>query len=158
MAATTSAARPADGIDLDQLHAFAHALRAGDFSFRFPITPGMSWKAREVAVGLNRHLEQMAALLSEVARVCDELGARGMFGPQVEHTFSLGPWRDAVDAVNRMACHLTEQVRDMNNTAKLVAAGEITRPVTVDCDGETLELKSALNGITERLGAQQRAG
>ena len=46
----------------------------------------------------------------------------------------------------------------MNNTAKLVAAGEITRPVTVDCDGETLELKSALNGIIERLGAQQRAG
>src|SRR5262245_54341001 len=158
MAATTSAARSADGIDLDQLHAFTHALRAGDFSFRFPITPGMTWKAEEVAIGLNRHLEQMAALLSEVARVCDELGAKGTFGPQADHTFTPGPWRNAVDAVNRMACHLTEQVRDMNRTVTLIAAGDLTRPVTVDCDGETLELKRAINGVIERLSARPLEG
>lgn len=156
MAATTSAApRVPEGIDLDQLHAFARALSAGDFSFRFPVAPGMSWKAEEVAVGLNRHLEQMAALLSEVSRVSDELGAQGKFGPQVEHTFTRGPWRDAVDAVNRMACHLTEQVRDMNRTARRVAAGDFTRPVTCECSGEALELKQALNGIVERLSAQR---
>src|SRR6185503_7747683 len=155
MAATTSAAaRSSEGIDLDQLHAFANALRSGDFRFRFAITPGMSWKAEEAAIGLNRHLEQMQQLLAELSRVSDELGG-GMFGPQVEHTFSLGPWRGAVDAVNRMACNLTDQVRDMNRTATLVAAGDLTRPVSCECKGETLELKNALNAIVERLSARR---
>jgi osomolarity two-component system sensor histidine kinase NIK1 len=151
MAATTSApVRTTDGIDVDQLHAFTRALCRGDFSFRFAIAPGMSWKAEEVAIGLNRHLEQMQQLLVEVSRVCDELGSSGELGPQVEHTFDTGPWKQMVDAVNRMAANLTMQLRDMNRTAKRAAAGDYSRPVTCDCQGETRELKAALNAILEQ--------
>jgi osomolarity two-component system sensor histidine kinase NIK1 len=151
MAATTSGpVRATGGIDLDQLHAFTHALHRGDFSFRFAMVPGMSWKAEEIAIGLNRHLEQMQYLLFEVSRVCDELGARGELGPQVEHTFDTGPWKQMVDAVNRMAANLTMQLRDMNRTARRAAAGDYSRPVTCDCQGETRELKTALNEILEQ--------
>lgn len=139
------------GIDMDQLHAFAKALYLGDFSFRFAVTPGMSWKAEEIAVGLNRHLEQMGQLFPEIKRVCDEVGTQGKLGPQVEHTFGPGPWRDMVDSINDMATQLTEQLRDMNRTATLIGRGELGRPVTVDCQGETLELKSALNAIADGL-------
>jgi len=151
MAATTSApVRTTDGIDVDQLHAFTRALCRGDFSFRFAIAPGMSWKAEEVAIGLNRHLEQMQQLLVEVSRVCDELGSSGELGPQVEHTFDTGQWKHVVDAINRMAANLTKQLRDMNRSARCMASGDYTRPITCDCRGETLELKTALNTVMDR--------
>lgn len=95
----------------------------------------MSWQAEEVAIGLNRHLEQMQALLSEVSRVCDEVGTEGKLGPQAGHTFSPGPWKQMVDAVNLMAVNLTMQIRDMNRTARLLAAGSPARPVTCACAG-----------------------
>ena len=151
MEASTVPPSMQSGIDIDQLHAFMHALFTGDFSFRFAVTPGMSWKAEEVAIGLNRHLEQMGQLMPEIARVCDEVGTQGKLGPQVEHTFGPGPWRDMVDSINDMAAHLTNQLRDMNRTAKLIGRGELGRPVTVPCQGETLELKSALNAIADGL-------
>jgi len=156
MAEMTSAPAPAkQGIDIDQLRAFANALFTGDLSFRFPVPKGMSWQAEEVAVGLNRHLERMQELLSEVSRVCDEVGTKGTLGPQAGHTFGPGPWRQMIDSVNLMATHLTMQLRDMNRTAKLIAAGDCTRPVTCPCEGETLELKNALNAINDRLRGQQ---
>ena len=71
--------------------------------------------------------------------------------PQAGHTFNPGPWRQLVDAVNLMAFSLTCQIRDLNRTARRIAAGDLTRPVTCDCRGETLELKNALNAIIDRL-------
>lgn len=154
MAATTASIPVHDEIDIDQLRALMEALRTGDFRFRLAVTDGMSWKAEEVVLGLNRHLEQMEQLGAEVTRVCREVGVQGRLGPQVEHTFGPGRWRQLVDSVNVMAFHLTTQLRDMNRTAKLLARGELGRAVTCDCQGETLELKNALNGIAERLSSR----
>jgi HAMP domain-containing protein len=156
MTATPSATPPAqDGIDIDQLHAFMKALRGGDLSFRFAVTRGMTPKAQEVALGLNRHLEQMAELLSEVSRVCADVGVTGHLGPQAELSFPSGAWQGVVHSVNVMAANLTDQIRDMNRTAKRIALGRPPRPATCDCQGETLELRNALNAIVDRLHRQQ---
>ncbi len=100
----------------------------------------------------------MGQLVPEISRVCDELGTQGLLGPQAAHTFAPGPWRLMVESINDMAAHLTMQLRDMNRTAKLIAQGELGRPVTVDCQGETLELKNALNAIADRLRSEPTSG
>jgi len=146
----TSPTPPRVGIDIDQLHAFVNALRGGDFSFRLTVAPDMGWKAEEVVAGLNGHLARMGSLIAEITRVSAELAA-GNFGGQVEHTFGLGPWRQLAEAVNAMAARLTEQVRDLARTAKLMAEGEVSRPALSPCHGEIIELRDALNAIRERL-------
>lgn len=154
MAATATTAPARDGIDLDQLRAYEDALHRGDFSFRLPVTPGMGWKAEELANGFNRYLEKLELLLSEISRVCVEVGVQGKLGAQAAHTFGPGLWDDVVGSVNDMAAHLTVQIRDLNRTAKLMVDGDPTRPVTCPCQGETLELKNALNEIAHRLAGE----
>jgi methyl-accepting chemotaxis protein len=135
-------------IDFEQLFTFVTALRSGDFSARLPVDG--SPRAIDVAKNLNRFMEQMDALTSQVKRVCGEVGS-GLLGGQVEVSLPPGPWRECVESVNLMAYSLTNQIRDLNNSAKLLAQGKTARMITVPCERETLELKTALNSAIERM-------
>ena len=52
-----------------------------------------------------------------------------------------GTWRDLTDNVNFMAGNLTDQVRNIVEVTTAVANGDLTREITVDAQGEILELK-----------------
>jgi osomolarity two-component system sensor histidine kinase NIK1 len=56
-----------------------------------------------------------------------------------------------LEAFNEMAANLTLQVRHFSRSAGLIAKGDLTRPLAVPCEGETLELKNSINSIIERL-------
>jgi osomolarity two-component system, sensor histidine kinase NIK1 len=142
------------GIDVEQLHAFVLALREGDFSARLPEDQSAPWRVQEIAMHLNRHIEQMERMCAEFTRVAQEIGTQGRLGPQAEVWLGGGPWKQMLEAFNGMACNLTSQLRDFNRTAGLIARGDITRPVTAPCDGETLQLKNSINSLIERLKAQ----
>ena len=138
----------ADALNLEQFFGFVVALRCGDFAARLPTDlPG---RAGEIAVGLNRFMQDMENLTSEVTRISTEI-KDGVFGGQAELSLHPGPWRNCVEALNVMEYHLTGQVRDMVKTAKLIADGKYERPVTVPCQGETQLLKDALNATLARL-------
>jgi methyl-accepting chemotaxis protein len=135
-------------LDLEQLFRFVVALRCGDFAARLPTDlPG---RAGEIAVGLNRFMQDMENLTAEVTRISTEI-KDGIFGGQAELSLHPGPWRNCVEALNVMEYHLTGQVRDMIKTAKLLAEGNLERRVTAPCQGETQLLKDALNAMLERL-------
>ena len=53
-----------------------------------------------------------------------------------------GTWKDLTDSVNSMAGNLTSQVRNIADVTKAVAAGDLSRKITVDVKGEILELKN----------------
>jgi methyl-accepting chemotaxis protein len=142
---------PPVGIDIERLHAFVGALRAGDFSARLPVDEAAPWRVQDIAMDLNRHLELMGLMCAEIERVADELGTQGKFGPQAGVPFGGGPWGQTLEAFNKMAENLTLQVRDFSRSAGLIAKGDLTRPVTAPCGGETLELKNRINSIMERL-------
>ncbi len=133
-------------IDLDQLYTFVVGLRGGDFSVRMPA--GGSPRAVEIANNLNRFAGQMETLTAEIKRVCDEIRG-GLLGGQVELSLPPGPWRNCVESVNLMAYALTDQIRDFNKSAKLLAEGNRLRQITVTCDRETRELKEALNAAID---------
>jgi methyl-accepting chemotaxis protein len=136
-----------ESIDLEQLHAFVRALISGDFSARLHIEG--SPRAVDIAGGINGFMERMSAMTSEVKRICDEI-ASGKFGGQAEISLPPGPWRQCVEAVNVMSWALTDQIRDMSHSVKLMADGKASRKVTARCEGETLELKNALNAAIDR--------
>jgi methyl-accepting chemotaxis protein len=138
----------ADALDLEQLFAFVVALRGGDFAARLP-TDGAG-RAGEIAVGLNRFMQDMEQLTAEITRISKEL-AEGVFGGQAELFLHPGPWRNCVEALNVMEYHLTGQIRDMVKSATQMAEGKSTRNVTVPCQGETQALKDAINATLARL-------
>ncbi len=139
----------ADGIDIEQLYEFVMALRSGRFEARLPV-PEMG-RAREVALHLNRHIENMGQAVSEVTRVASEVGVEGRLGPQAEGTFGTGPWRNMVEAVNVLAGNVTDNVRDLNWTVNALNKEGRFRKVHTDCQGEWLELKTGVNALVETI-------
>ena len=62
-----------------------------------------------------------------------------------------GTWRDLTDSVNSMAGNLTSQVRNIADVTKAVAAGDLSKKITVDVKGEILELKNTVNTMVDQL-------
>jgi hypothetical protein len=145
----------ADGIDIEQLYEFVIALRNGRFDVRLPVPE--TGRAREVAMHLNRHMENMGQVVSEVTRVAIEVGVEGRLGPQAEGAFGSGPWHKMVEAVNLLAGNVTDNVRDLVWTIDALNKEGRFRKVHTECQGEWLGLKSGVNALVERLKAQAAA-
>jgi signal transduction histidine kinase/CheY-like chemotaxis protein/HAMP domain-containing protein len=62
-----------------------------------------------------------------------------------------GTWKDLTDSVNFMASNLTSQVRNIADVTKAVAAGDLSKKITVDVKGEILELKNTVNTMVDQL-------
>src|SRR5437660_2096609 len=52
-----------------------------------------------------------------------------------------------------MAGNLTAQVRNIADVSKAIAAGDLSRKITVDVKGEILELKDTLNTMVDQLSS-----
>src|SRR5437762_3159636 len=52
-----------------------------------------------------------------------------------------------------MASNLTGQVRNIADVTKAVAAGDLTKKITVDVRGEILELKNTINTMVDQLSS-----
>src|SRR5205085_756389 len=64
-----------------------------------------------------------------------------------------GTWKDLTDNVNSMASNLTGQVRNIADVATAIANGDLSRKITVDVQGEILELKNTMNTMVDQLNA-----
>ena len=64
-----------------------------------------------------------------------------------------GTWRDLTDNVNFMAANLTSQVRNIAQVATAVANGDLGQKITVDAQGEILELKQTINVMVDQLSS-----
>ena len=71
---------------------------------------------------------------------------------------SSGTWRDLTDNVNSMASNLTGQVRNIAQVTTAVAKGDLSQKITVDAQGEILELKNTVNTMVDQLLVVRRRG
>ena len=96
-------------------------------------------------------VDQLRSFASEVTRVAREVGTEGKLGGQADVPGVAGTWKDLTDNVNSMAGNLTAQVRNIADVTKAVAAGDLTRKITVDVQGEILQLKDTMNTMVDQL-------
>src|SRR5204863_73006 len=61
--------------------------------------------------------------------------------------------KDLTDNVNSMAANLTSQVRNIADVTTAVARGDLSKKITVDVQGEILELKNRINTMVDQLTA-----
>src|SRR5690606_29318142 len=64
-----------------------------------------------------------------------------------------GTWKDLTDNVNSMAANLTGQVRNIAEVTTAVASGDLSKKITVDVQGEILELKNTINTMVDQLNS-----
>src|SRR5207253_4863662 len=64
-----------------------------------------------------------------------------------------GVWRELTQNVNSMANNLTSQVRNIAEVATAIAAGDLSKKITVEVKGEILELKRTINTMVDQLSA-----
>src|SRR5205807_2567372 len=102
---------------------------------------------------VNKMVDQLGSFASEVTRVAREVGTEGKLGGQADVKGVAGTWKDLTDSVNCMAGNLTAQVRNIADVSKAIAAGDLSKKITVDVKGEILELKDTINTMVDQLNS-----
>ncbi|HVC77176.1 MAG TPA: HAMP domain-containing protein [Candidatus Micrarchaeaceae archaeon] len=132
------------------------AVANGDLSQTMPMeTNGRQLHGQflETAKTVNTMVNQLRSFSSEVTRVAREVGTEGKLGGQAQVRGVGGVWKDLTDNVNFMASNLTSQVRNIAEVTTAVANGDLSKKVTVDVEGEILELKNTVNVMVDQLNA-----
>ena len=107
----------------------------------------------ETARTVNTMVNQLRSFSSEVTRVAREVGTEGKLGGQAQVRGVGGVWKDLTDNVNGMAGNLTGQVRNIAEVTTAVANGDLSKKITVEVQGEILELKNTVNTMVDQLNA-----
>jgi HAMP domain-containing protein/CheY-like chemotaxis protein/putative methionine-R-sulfoxide reductase with GAF domain len=129
----------------------ATAIAKGDLSSK--ITVDVKGEILQLKETMNTMVDQLNAFASEVSRVAREVGTEGKLGGQAQVPGVAGTWKDLTDNVNSMANSLTAQVRNIAEVTTAVARGDLSRKITVDVQGEILELKNTINTLVDQLNA-----
>src|SRR4026209_413566 len=127
------------------------AVAKGDLSKK--ITVDVKGEILALKNTINTMVDQLNGFASEVTRVAREVGTEGKLGGQAQVPGVAGTWKDLTDNVNLMATNLTAQVRNIADVTKAVAAGDLSRKITVDVKGEILELKNTVNTMVDQLSS-----
>src|SRR6266487_724997 len=129
----------------------ATAVAKGDLSQK--ITVDGQGEMLQLKQTVNTMVDQLSAFADEVTRVAREVGTEGNLGGQAHVRGASGVWKDLTDSVNGMASNLTVQVRGIAQVATAVAKGDLSQKITVDAQGEILQLKDTINTMVDQLSA-----
>ena len=130
------------------------AVARGDLSKK--ITVDVRGEILELKDTINTMVDQLNAFASEVTRVAREVGTEGKLGGQAQVRGIGGVWKDLTDNVNFMASNLTAQVRNIADVTTAVQKGDLSKKITVEVQGEILELKNTINVMVDQLNAFAR--
>jgi HAMP domain-containing protein/signal transduction histidine kinase/DNA-binding response OmpR family regulator len=128
----------------------------GNLSQEMPLQIGehrLQGEFSRIATEVNDMVKQLNLFSMEVTRVAREVGSEGKLGGQAKVKGVAGVWKDLTDSVNLMAGNLTAQVRNIAEVTTAVAKGDLSKKITVDVQGEILELKNTINTMVDQLNS-----
>jgi HAMP domain-containing protein/signal transduction histidine kinase/DNA-binding response OmpR family regulator len=138
----------------DQVRQIAEVTTAvafGDLSRK--VTVEAKGEVAALAETINAMTDTLRLFAEQVTGVAREVGTLGVLGGQAEVPGVAGTWKDLTESVNGMAANLTAQVRDIAAVTTAVARGDLTQQITVDAQGEILQLKRTINAMVDRLSS-----
>lgn len=105
----------------------------------------------DLKMTVNDMVAQLTVFAAEVTRVSLEVGTEGKLGGQALVPNVEGTWKVLTDNVNLMATNLTTQVRSVAEVTTAVAAGDLSKKISVEAFGEILQLKNTVNAMVDSL-------
>ena len=127
------------------------AVANGDLSRK--ITVEVRGEILELKNTINAMVDSLSSFADEVTRVAREVGTEGVLGGQAQVRDVSGIWAELTENVNSMGSNLTNQVRNISEVARAVAAGDLSKKITVEAKGEVQDLKNTLNAMVDQLNA-----
>ena len=125
------------------------AVAKGDLAQK--ITIEAAGEVLQLKETINKMVDSLNTFAAEVTRVAKEVGTEGKLGGQAVVPAVAGTWKDLTDRVNAMAANLTSQVRNIAKVGTAIAMGDLTQKITVEAQGEILQLKDTLNSMVDNL-------
>src|SRR5438270_2601906 len=132
------------------------AVAAGDLSQKVAIEIDgrpLQGQFMRTARTVNTMVDQLNGFAGEVTRVAREVGTEGKLGGQASVPGASGTWKDLTRQVNQLAANLTTQVRNIAEVTTAVQRGDLSKKITVEVQGEILELKDTINVMVDQLNA-----
>src|SRR5207302_1178513 len=127
------------------------AVAKGDLSQK--ITVDVKGEILELKNTINTMVDQLSSFADEVTRVAREVGTEGKLGGQAQVRGVSGTWKDLTDNVNFLASNLTSQVRNIAHPTRRSSDLDLSQKITVDANGEILELKDTINTMVDQLSS-----
>ena len=127
------------------------AVAKGDLSKK--VTVDVKGEILELKNTVNTMVDQLSSFAAEVTRVAKEVGTEGQLGGQADVRGVAGTWKDLTDNVNELAGNLTVQLRDVSKVATAIASGDLNQQITVQAQGEILQIKNVINTMVDQLGS-----
>src|ERR1700677_3420604 len=121
------------------------AVAQGDLSKKIDVAA--RGEILELKTTINTMVDQLSSFAAEVTRVAREVGSEGRLGGQAEVEGVSGTWKRLTENVNELAGNLTRQFRAIAEVTSAVAAGDLTRSISVEAQGEVAELKDNINAM-----------
>ena len=125
------------------------AVARGDLSRK--ITVDVRGEILELKNTINTMVDQLNAFAGEVTRVAREVGTEGKLGGQAKVPGAGGVWRDLTDNVNVWRRTSRRRCATSPIVTTAVANGDLSQKITVEAQGEMLELKNTINNMVDRL-------
>jgi HAMP domain-containing protein/CheY-like chemotaxis protein len=127
------------------------AVAKGDLSKTIDIE--VRGEVQELKTTINTMVSQLSSFAAEVTRVALEVGSEGRLGGQAKVQGVSGVWRELTQSVNVMAENLTLQVRNIADVSAAIAAGDLSKKITVEVRGELLTHKHNVNTMVDQLSS-----
>ncbi|HEX7281623.1 MAG TPA: HAMP domain-containing protein, partial [Vicinamibacterales bacterium] len=127
------------------------AVAKGDLSKK--VTVDVKGEILELKNTVNTMVDQLSSFAAEVTRVAKEVGTEGKLGGQADVRGVAGTWKDLTDNVNELASNLTIQLRDVSKVATAIASGDLNQKITVQAQGEILQIKNVINTMVDQLSS-----
>src|SRR5207302_928014 len=138
-------------VQLRDVSKVSTAIATGDLTQK--ITVDVRGEILQIKDVINTMVDQLSSFASEVTRVAREVGTEGKLGGQADVRGVAGTWKDLTDSVNFMASNPSTPVCRSAKVTTAVATGDLTKKITVDVQGEILELKDVINTMVDQLSS-----
>jgi HAMP domain-containing protein len=125
------------------------AVAKGDLTQK--ITVEAAGEVLQLKDTINKMVDSLNTFGAEVTRVAKEVGTDGKLGGQAAVPGVAGTWKELTDNVNTLAGNLTSQVRNIAQVTTAVAKGDLSQKITVEAQGEILQLKNTTNKMVDSL-------
>jgi signal transduction histidine kinase/HAMP domain-containing protein len=138
-----------DAIDTTTLLDVLAQVREGDFMARMPL----EWTgvAGKIADCVNEVIVANQVLEAELARISDVVGHQGRLSQRMQLGGTGQGWSGSIESVNALIDALVRPTSEMQRVIGAVADGDLSKKITVEVQGEMLELKNTINAMVDQL-------
>ncbi|KAJ2062696.1 hypothetical protein GGI17_002203, partial [Coemansia sp. S146] len=102
---------------------------------------------QRLANRVNRMTSLLSCITRDIVDVVSNEGIRGNLGTQGDVDGLKGTWFDLMSELNTMATIHSEQIHDIADVCTSMVNGDFAKKVTVEANGEMLNLKTTINDL-----------